>query len=71
MDRGAWWATLSPWGRKESDTVSIHGDIFVVTAREGCCWWLVNRAKDAAQHLTICTGQDPLKKVSLFCRYQG
>ena len=20
MDRGAWWATVSPWGRKESDT---------------------------------------------------
>ena len=20
MDRGAWWATRSPWGRKESDT---------------------------------------------------
>ena len=20
MDRGAWWASYSPWGRKESDT---------------------------------------------------
>ena len=20
MDRGAWWTTYSPWGRKESDT---------------------------------------------------
>ena len=51
--------------------MSIHGDIFVVTARERYCWQLVNKAKDAAQHHTIYTGQDPLKKVNLFCRYQG
>ena len=23
MDSGAWWATYSPWGRKESDTTEV------------------------------------------------
>ena len=30
MDRGAWWATYSPWGRKQSDrTEQLHFHLFL------------------------------------------
>ena len=33
MDRGAWWATYSPWGRKELDTTErLHFTSFNFTS---------------------------------------
>ena len=33
MERGAWWATYSPWGHKESDTterLSTYSKILII-----------------------------------------
>ena len=52
MDRGAWWATVSPWGCKESDSTEQPTlSLFL--------WGLLIRQRPTLRSLTTCVEESP------------
>ena len=52
MDRGAWWATVSPWGCKESDsTEQLTLSLFL--------WGLLIHQRPTLRSLTTCVEESP------------